>query len=150
MTLNEFLVKAKCSTYATAGENTERKLSDGSRELKYNEGKWRYRDRYFGFNPFIGQEVVWENKKPIWAMNYNGKVLVSFPKAKVIYEFLKEAMRRVKEQRPFRGPLSYRRGDFIYKDRSIGNMNLFVGKEEILFKNKKIYELNYHGGIIEK
>jgi len=54
--LCRFLVKAKINTYASAREGAI--LRDGSKELVFSEGKWLYRDRYFGFNPFIGEETV--------------------------------------------------------------------------------------------
>jgi len=56
--LNQFLVKAKINTYVLSGEGGEKILSDGSKEFEFKEGKFEYRDRYFGFNPFIGQEIV--------------------------------------------------------------------------------------------
>lgn len=61
--LNKFLVRAKINTYASSGEDGEVVLEDGSRELSYKSGKWKYRDRHFGLNPFIGEEVVWMNGK---------------------------------------------------------------------------------------
>jgi hypothetical protein len=54
MKLNDFLIKVKTSTYAALGESKERKLPDSSKEFLYEKGEWRYRDRYFGFNSFIG------------------------------------------------------------------------------------------------
>jgi hypothetical protein len=61
----KFLVKAKVNTYATDGENNEKILPDGTKKLEFKEGDFLYRDRYFGLNPFIGEEIVF----------YNGKVV---------------------------------------------------------------------------
>lgn len=55
MELQDFLVKAKINTYASSGEGGEKKLEDGGRELIFENGEYKYRDRYFGFNPFIGE-----------------------------------------------------------------------------------------------
>lgn len=112
MKLEEFLVKAKLNTYANSGEGDEKKLEDGSRELVYEEVEYKYRDRYFGFNPFIGEEVVWKEGIVIWAMNYYGAILSNNISAKEVYEFLKKAMQQVKEGRPFRGPSKFKEGDF--------------------------------------
>jgi hypothetical protein len=58
-----FLLRAKLKTYATGGEGNERDFEDGTREMSYREGDFFYRDRYFGSNPFIGEEVVWRKGK---------------------------------------------------------------------------------------
>lgn len=141
-----FLLRAKQKTYATGGEGNERNLEDGTRELSYREGNFFYRDRYFGFNPFIGEEVVWENGKVIWAMNYYGMTTAESAPAGDVYHFLQRAMQRVNAERPFRGPDEYEEGDFLYRDASEGNVSQFSGKETIFFQKKPVYLLIYHGG----
>jgi hypothetical protein len=47
-----FLVNAKKNTYASEGEFSEKKLNDGTRQLTYEIKNFKYRDNYFGFNPF--------------------------------------------------------------------------------------------------
>ena len=85
MELSKFLAKAKIATYASVGEANERTLDDGAKELTFEDGKFKYRDRYYGFNPFIGQEVVSQNGKIIWSMNYYGKIISLVISAKRIY-----------------------------------------------------------------
>jgi len=58
MRLSEFLVKAKIATYASEGEASEIVLEDGAKELTFEDGKFKYRDRYYGFNPFVGEEIA--------------------------------------------------------------------------------------------
>jgi len=65
MELSKFLVKAKISTYASEGEANEIVLEDGAKELTFEDGEFKYRDRYYGFNPFVGEEIVWKNGKII-------------------------------------------------------------------------------------
>jgi hypothetical protein len=149
MELSKFLVKAKIATYASEGEANERVLEDGAKELIFEDGEFKYRDRYYGFNPFIGEEIVWKNGKIVWSMNYYGKIVSDVVSAKEIYEFLKMAMRQVKEDRPFRGPNNFKSGDFEYIDESSGDVNDFFGTEKILFKGQEIYKLIYHGGIVK-
>ena len=150
MRLDEFLVKAKINTYASSGEGGELKLEDGSKELVYKENGWKYRDRYFGFNHFIGEEIIWENGVVVWGMNYYGRIVdrKAFPKD--IYEFLKKALRQVKKDRPFRGPKEFNDGMFSYKDESRGKVDSFEGVEMIYWSGKKVYELRYHGGLVNK
>jgi hypothetical protein len=108
--LEQFLVKAKVSAYATEGEVGEVILADGCKELTYQEGEFTYRDRYFGWNPFVGEEVVWQGNEYTWAMNYYGVVHDEGVTAGEVYAFLQLAMGQVKEDRPFRGPSSLKEG----------------------------------------
>jgi len=150
MELSNFLVKAKTKTYASVGERREKILQDGCKELKYSEGNFLYRDRYYGFNPFIGEEVVFDNGEFIWGMNYYGSIIGDQISGIEVFRFLQKAMRLVREDRPYRGPNNYIEGDFKYIDESEGNIKSFFGKETIFFRGKEIYKLHYHGGIISK
>ncbi|MDD5528068.1 MAG: DUF5680 domain-containing protein [Patescibacteria group bacterium] len=146
--LKKFLVKAKKNTYASNGEFGEKRLADGAKELTFKRGNFFYRDRYYGSNKFIGQEVVFYDKKSIWAMNYSGRCFKSDISVKEIYVFLKKCLKKVSVKNIFRGPENYKLGDFKYKNKSSGNVDDFFGEEIIYFKNKKVYELKYHGGLV--
>ncbi|MCK5108011.1 MAG: XRE family transcriptional regulator [Nanoarchaeota archaeon] len=148
MELNRFLVKAKISTYATGGELKEKVLSDGSKEFTYENQNFRYRDRYFGHNPFVGQEIVWKDNELCWAMNYYGKVVSDEISTKEIYRFLKEALKGITKNFPFRGPKQFQKDKFEYKNTVMGDISSFKGKEIIYYNNKEIYFLYHHGGFI--
>ena len=147
--LEQFLVKAKVSAYASGGEGGEGILTDGCKELAFQEGKFKYRDRYFGWNPFIGEEVVWEGDQVTWAMNYYGAVFNEVVPAGQVYAFLQRAMNQVKEDRPFRGPPSLKEDDYEYLDESQGTVERFTGVEKIFYRGHEIYRLNYHGGMVK-
>lgn len=146
MELAQFLVKARLAGYASLGEKNERNLEDGCKELTVEADGFYYRDRYFGFDPFVGEEVVFQNGKGVWAMNYYGRVLSGAPSANLVYEFLQQAMRLVGEDRPFRGPERFQEGDFEYRDQSQGNLDQFSGSEVIFYQGREVYRLLYHGG----
>lgn len=146
--LSKFLVKAKVNTYASSGESGEKILSDGSKEFEFREKEFKYRDRYFGFKSFIGQEIVWQNKKAIWGMNYYGEIISEAIPAKQIYQFLKEALKNVAGEKPFRGPDNFKENDFKYINEIKGTVEKFKGHKVIFYKKKLIYKLNYCGGII--
>jgi hypothetical protein len=148
MELRDFLVKAKVNTYASSNDEREGIFEDGSKELIYEEGEWKYRDSYFGFNSFIGEEIVWKNGKVVWGMNYYGTIISNKADAKQIYRFLKKAMLLVKKERPFRGPTNFQEGEWNYKDENNSTIDKFDGIETIHFQNEKVYELKYHGGAI--
>jgi len=150
MKLNEFLVKANKSGYASSGEGGEKRLDNGAKELSYQEGDYKYQDIYFGFNPFIGELIVWYQNEFIWGMNYYGKIISDKVSAKEVYDFLKKAMMLIKEDRPFRGPSNFKEDDWYYTDESTGGVDDFSGKEKIYYKDELVYELDYHGGLIKK
>jgi len=68
--------------------------------------------------------------------------------SKEVYVFLRKAMSKIDEKRPFRGPARLKEGDFEYRDESAGDVNQFKGTERIFHKGKEIYRLEYHGGKI--
>jgi hypothetical protein len=145
--LEQFLVKAKISAYASGGEGGEETL-DGCKELTFQDNDFKYRDRYFGWNPFVGEEVVWRNDKVIWAMNYYGIVFNEVVPAGQVYQFLQKAMNQVAEDRPFRGPRCLKEDDFEYRDESQGTFERFTGIERIFYREQEIYRLDYHGGTV--
>ena len=149
MKLEDFLVKAKINAYASEGEMGESLLPDGSLELTYQEGVFKYRDRYFGWNPFGGEEAVWQDDQIVWVMNYYGLVFDEVVPAAEVYSFLQDAMNQVKIDRPFRGPQTLKKSDFEYFDESQGNVDQFTGVERILYQGREIYQLHYHGGRIK-
>lgn len=146
--LSRFLVKAKINTYASSGEGGEKILPDGSKEFEFKEKEFKYRDRYFGFNPFIGEEIVWQNGKIIWGMNYYGKIISETIPAKQIYRFLQDALRKVPKDKPFRGPAKFIKDQLEYLNKVRGTIERFEGEEKIFYKRKLIYKLIYHGGTI--
>ncbi len=145
MGLSKFLVRAKRATYASE-QSLERTLPDGCKVLTCQEGKYRYQDKYYGFNPFSGQETVWEDGKIIWSMNYFGKITSDAMPAKEVYSFLKNALRLVTRESPFRGPRLLTKGNLKYTNKTDGGIPRFTGVERILYKGNEIYRLDYHGG----
>lgn len=149
--LSKFLVKAKVQTYAGDGKEIAPQRTD-FRELEFKEGDWEYRDSYSGFYFAPGQEIVRFQGKPVWNMAYNGGMLAQyhsdFAFAKKVYAVLKEALRLVKESRPFRGPNKLKKEDFEYVDNSEGDITSFKGTEKIFYKGKEVYKQDYIGGLI--
>ena len=149
MNLKQFIVKAKINGYANKGEAKEAILVDGCKELTFEEGQFKYRDRYFGWNPFIGEEIVWQDNTVIWAMNYYGIVFNEVKPTNQVYIFLQKALKHVKDDRPFRGPSSFEEADLEYQDENKGTVEQFTGVEKILYRGQEIYRLDYHGGNIK-
>lgn len=147
--LANFLVTARKNCYAIVDEITKITLPDGGTELVYKEGDLFYRDRYYGGEPFIGEEVVIYKGNVIWGMNLRGKVIKSDAlTAGQIYSFVREALKAMRPETPYRGPSHFQSQDLQYSSRSLGNIEHFHGGEEIVYNGETIYEGFYHGGCV--
>lgn len=139
-----FLCRAKKATYAGHGAETTSSRKN-SHDLIYKEANLMYYDTYLGGERFSGEEAVWKDDAPIWAMNYTGRVLDD----KFSGDFLKEALSQISEETPYRGPLVYHKANFSYHCSVNGCFNWFNGYEEIFYGSKKIYECLFHGGAVK-
>jgi len=150
--LASFLVKAKVGTYASHNSDKIVSQRPGFQELEFKEMPWYYRDSYAGFFSAPGQEIVYFNGTPIWAMAYSGGMLSKYQKdvefAKQTFGVLKEALKKVPLAKPFRGPAKLIVGEFKYTSKVKGTIASFSGHEEVTFKGKKVFEQDYIGGLI--
>ena len=93
--LNQFLVKAKKSTYA-AGEKARKTIEkDKSTTLIFKDNDWSYYDNYFGGEPFGGREVVFFKNKPVYIMVYYGQIVKEVKDFKKIYSILQNALLKI-------------------------------------------------------
>ena len=140
----EFLIRAKKATYAGKGAEVAPSRPN-SHDFEYVEGELKYIDTYLGGEQFAGEEALWENDIPFWSMNYMGRLLNNGE----LGDFLKEALMQVSDDMPYRGPVEYTDGDYLYKCTVEGSFTWFTGYEEIFNKDTKIYECVFHGGSIK-
>ncbi|NCC71717.1 hypothetical protein EOM09_09165, partial [bacterium] len=106
----DFLIKSKKNTYASS-KITDKLNKDGSKELIFEENEYKYVDRYFGYNPFSGLEVVFRQDEYIWSMSYYGRIKSNEVSEKEVYSFLKQALLNVNENFPLRGPSVFKKED---------------------------------------
>ena len=142
--LVDFLIRAKQATYAGKGAETASSRVK-SHDLIYREGDYMYYDTYLGGDKFAGEEALWISEDPYWSMDYVGRVIGD----NFSGDFLKEALLRVPEDKPFRGPSEYTNGDYSYKCDIDGDYEWFQGYETISYKGAVIYECYFHGGLIK-
>ena len=121
--LVDFLIRAKQATYAGKGAETASSRVK-SHDLVFKEGEYMYYDTYLGGDKFAGEEALWISEVPYWSMNYIGRVTGDDFSG----DFLKEALLRVPEDKPFRGPEDYSEGDYTYKCSIEGDYEWFQGK----------------------
>jgi Domain of unknown function (DUF5680) len=151
--LAAFLVEAKRHSYAGLDDDATiaAPIVPGSKQLNYSDGEMRYRDIYFGMAFFVGQEVVTDQQRAIWSMSYAGGVspdMTDRDKVLAVYGFLRQALRRVGDDRPFRGPSHFEQDGYRYVDMSEGELSEFHGIERIFRGGIPVYALRYSGGII--
>ncbi len=141
--LIEFLIRAKRATYAGEGAPSA-PSRPASHDLTYCEGNLSYIDTYIGTRCFAGEEALWRDGVPIWAMNYSGRVIGDGFSG----DFLKECLLLVPPNMPFRGPPTHCSGGYEYRCEVQGSTDWFVGQETIAKDAVVVYECLFHGGHI--
>ena len=136
-----FLVRAKKATYAGKGPEAD-PCRPGSHDLRYAEANLVYLDTYLGGTLFAGEEALWDDGVPFWAMNYTGRVTG----ADFSGDFLKESLDLASPELPYRGPRYHATGGLTYVMSVEGSFEWFHGVEEIFFQGRPVYECRFHGG----
>ena len=175
--LGKFLLEAKRATWASGKKAV--KTDNGGEYFIFAKSPYFYKDKYYDNdpNPFIGQEIVSFNGKPIWGMNYYGWLTEEgkeYKDQEGLAKFLREALSNLTDiQNPFRGPEQYPKFEnktidkkrLIYLNHPEGDLFNFQGKEWIIMGktvhemrlmkfgeypkvDNVLFELDYRGGII--
>lgn len=147
----EFLVKAKKGTYANGDASKSSSSRFLSKDYHYEDGNFTYHDTYFGGVKFMGEEVVYYNDNILWGMNYYGVTIDDNLTEEMMDKVLRVALMKVGEDKdiiPVRGPKEFINEDYLYTFNVDGDMENFVGIEQIYKDDKLIYELKCHGGFI--
>lgn len=148
--LEAFIVKAKAATYVGGGAKS-RSCRPGSHDLQLRAGDFAYLDSYFGSADFVGQEIVYYKGRPVWAMNYYGRILkperIEAAEAGCI---IQQSLSAMYQEGRFLGGFKHHTADGTYEDTSEGGVASFTGKEWITRDGIRVYELVYHGGLIRE
>ena len=149
-TLAKFLNEANKATYVNKSAPKVAPSRLKSEDYHFEKDGLIYHDTYFGGRDFIGEEIVYENEKPMWGANYFGFVLDEKVSEKDVYDFLRKAlMQEYDNVIPVRGPSNFSADDKEYRFIVNGNLASFSGTEEILFGGKVVYRCLIHGGMIK-
>lgn len=145
----DFLRKASKATYADARALKSDSLRPGSKDYHFEADEFVYHDTYFGNRRFVGEEIVYESKTPIWGANYFGAVIDDRVSEKEVFDFLRQALiQDVEGGVPVRGPERYSDGGRDYRFLLDGTLSLFSGVEEIVIGGIVVYRCFVHGGEI--
>lgn len=145
MTLIEFLIKAKTSTYADGIKFKVPSTKPNSIDYHYEEDNFIYHDTYFGSKEFYGEEIVYFDNSPIWHMKYKGGIL-NAETTDVYAKVLKPALKNIDNKLPVRGPKEFLIDNYKYTFELIGSIEKFEGTERIYKKENLVYELICYGG----
>ena len=147
--LSEIIVAAKAATYVGGGIKTA-PSRPGAHDLAWSEGPWRYLDSYFGGTDFIGQEALWFEGEPVWAMNYYGHILLpDLIDGQRAGETIKAALSAMYAEGRFLGGFEWTGPHGTYRDQSSGDVGHFHGREVILVGGREAYALDYCGGLVK-
>ncbi|OQP88100.1 hypothetical protein BTR14_01100 [Rhizobium rhizosphaerae] len=148
MELADFIVEAKAATYVGGGAKRG-SSRPGSHDLAYEAGPWRYLDSYFGGTDFLGQECVWQENRPVWAMNYYGRILEpALIDAALAGGIIQKALSALYREGRFLCGFRFALAPYDYIDESTGDYLSFTGIERIERAGRTVYRLDYHGGLI--
>ncbi|WP_434358728.1 DUF5680 domain-containing protein [Parasalinivibrio latis] len=147
--LHDFIVKAKANSYVGRAPKCL-PYRQGSHDVQFVEGRFKYLDSYFGGTDFLGQEVVYFDDQPVWAMNYYGKILrPDMYDAVKAGEVILESLAQLYRTGTFLGDFCHETPFGTYFDTNSGQVETFTGYEWIQYEGKKVYDLHYHGGLIK-
>ena len=148
--LLDFILRAKQATYVGSGK----KLLPyrlGSHDLQFFEDDWAYHDSYVGENDFMGEEIVYFRGKPVWGMNYFGRIIdperITSAEAGAM---IKQSLSKMYLSGRFLGGYNHSSGQLTYTDTNDGDPLYFTGKEWIEKNGEIVYTLVYHGGLIRE
>lgn len=142
--LRQFLISSNKAGYAGGEEKKWVKEKDGSTTIPFKLDEWESHDNFFGGEPYGGRTVVFYKGKPVWIMVYYGWVLEGV-KPDSVYTILREALMRMPEDAPLRGPRKHKG----YRNKWTGDVGRFSGEENITESGKLIYKANYMGGWVD-
>lgn len=147
--LRQFLIDSNKAGYATGEEKQWVKEADGSTTIPFEKNEWRSHDNFFGGEPYGGRVAVFHRNKALWIMVYYGWVVEGVD-INPVYKILRNALMRMPEDAPFRGPKEYKEGNIAYANSWEGDVEKFSGEERIVEGELLVYQASYMGGLVDQ
>ena len=147
--LRQFLIDSNKAGYAGGEEKKWIKEPDGSTTIPFEKGDFRSHDNFFGGEPYGGRVIVFQKDKAVWTMVYYGWVAEGVG-ADPVYAVLRNALMRMPEDAPFRGPKEFKDGELTYVNKWDGDVERYSGEEQITQGEKLNYKANYIGGLVDQ
>ncbi|MCX6702675.1 MAG: DUF5680 domain-containing protein [Candidatus Wolfebacteria bacterium] len=147
--LRQFLVDSNRAGYARGDSKKWIKESDGSETIPFEKDPWKSNDNFFGGEPYGGRTIVSHKGNPFWIMVYYGWVDED-AETDPVYAILRDALMRMPENHPYRGPKEYSENGLVYENVWNGDLDRFSGEEKITQNGKLLYKANYLGGLVDQ
>lgn len=147
--LKQFLLASNNAGYAGGQEKKWVKEPNGSTTIRFASGDWKSHDNFFGGEPCGGRLVVFYKDKPVWIMVYYGWVKAGID-PNPVYEILRESLKQMPLDYPYRGPREFIKGDWAYQNTWQGELDRYDGEETVLHGENRMYKANYRGGWVDK
>lgn len=147
--LRQFLIDLNQAGYAGGEEKRWTKEPDRSTTIPFEKGPFRSHDNFFGGEPYGGRTIVFYEGKPYWIMVYYGWVEEGV-ETNPVYTVLRNALKKMPEDFPFRGPKEHKEGEYVYTNNWEGEVDRFAGEEQIIQGKKLVYKANYRGGLVDQ
>lgn len=148
-TLKAFIVKAQ-APHAFDTANVTKSEADGAWTIVETDGDFKLVDKWFGGEPYGGQETIYYKDKAVWVMVYYGRVYDTELDANDVYDFLRKTLQFPPKDKPYRGPEEYAEGNLTYKNTATGEVDNYSGEEKIFENGKEIYTATYYGGLVDR
>ncbi|MGC9603584.1 MAG: DUF5680 domain-containing protein [Minisyncoccia bacterium] len=139
----------KTKGYGSTKEKYEDFFLPRFKVIVYRKGHYLVVDRYTGDEQYIGESITLYRRRPIFGLNYYGKILDSKFKPRDVFDFLKKALVAGAGRTPYRGLDKFKENGFLYRNSFTEKRRIVKGEEKIFYKNKLIYIQAYHGGLIK-
>jgi len=147
--LKLFLIDSNNAGYAGGEQKKWVKEPNGSTTIPFEKDPWKSQDNFFGGEPYGGRTIVFYEDKPYWIMVYYGWVEEGV-ETDPVYNILRNALKQMPADYPFRGPKEYKEGELTYINTWEGEVDRFSGEEKIVQEGKLVYKANYLGGLVDQ
>ena len=152
--LAQFIVEANRNTWA-ADAPVITPQRPGYKEVEYpspqsNDNPWYLRDSYTGYFAAPGMTTVYYKDTPVWSQSYGGEGMIEeyYHLVKPTFDFLKEALKRVTPESPFRGPYVFGSDDWEYTFLQEGDIEHCEWDEFIAYKDEAVFTQTGFAGLI--
>lgn len=136
-----------------SGEVQPTTQPDGAHMIEIINGVWRYRNLWYGGEPFAGTTTIFMDDAACFVMQYRGRIMPYVEDKSTILAALMQALQHPVAETPWRGPHKFKTNDGLrYRNQWQGGLRDFAGTELITdsYTDETLYKATYNGIIVDK
>ena len=126
---------------------------DGAHVIEIVDRIWRYRDLWYGGEPYAGMTTIFMNDQPCFVLQYRGRIMPYVEDKRAVLAALMDALQHPVPDTPWRGPRKFRTSSGLrYRNQWQGGLRDFAGTELITdsYTDETLYKATYNGIIVDK